>query len=183
MADLLDSYPETNQSATDDAYGNPPKGAGQAITLSIGSSYILDSMKWYLRKIGSPTGSGYAKIYSVTGTPGTNGVPNVLLATSDAFDVSTLTTSFALITFTFSGANRITLTNGENIAMSFEYTGGNGSNLVNIGSDNTSPTHAGNEFYDSGSWNADNTYDECFYLYGVSAALVNQNFSLLGIGS
>jgi hypothetical protein len=33
----------------------------------------IDSAKFYLRKVNSPTGNANAKLYAVTGTPGTNG--------------------------------------------------------------------------------------------------------------
>lgn len=187
MAVLLDSYSETNQDATDDAFTTSPgpKGAGEAIALVTGGT--LDSMKWYLRKVGTPTGNGFAKVYACSGTPGTNGAPTgAALATSDALDVSTLSTSFALITFNFSGANRITLSNSTNYALSFEYTAGNSTNKVNIGADSTSPSKAnGNEFFDnSGVWAADNTFDECFYLYGADLVSTNKGstLSMLGVG-
>ena len=56
----------------------------------------LNSLQLYLKKTGSPTGNLKAYIYDDSSGPDT------LLATSDNFDVSTLTGSLAWISFTFS---------------------------------------------------------------------------------
>lgn len=116
-----DSYSETNQSQVQPVYSASP-GAGQAFT---GNGQVLDRATFYLDKhFGLPTGNATAKIYAITGTYGTSAIPTgSALATSDVFDVSTLTTTKQLIDFTFSGANNITLSNGVNYFVSFEYSG------------------------------------------------------------
>jgi hypothetical protein len=159
----VDNYANTNYVSTNfDIYGANGK-QGQSFT---GNGGAIDSLKLYMKKSGSPTGNGYAKIYSHSGTFGTSSVPDTLLATSDAFDVSTLTTTIALINFNFSGDERITLTNGTNYVVVLEYTGGNSSNKVLIGADSTSPTHGGNRVsHDGTNWQADNTHDLIFYVY------------------
>jgi hypothetical protein len=58
-----------------------------------------------------------------------------------------------------------------------EYSGGNGSNYVEWGFDNTSPTHAGNmsrDFYSgSGTWSiTGSTDDACFYVYTAASAVI-----------
>ena len=59
-----------------------------------------------------------------------------------AFDVSTLTTARQWITFNFSSP--YTTVNGTHYVISIEYSGGNSSNYVKAGFDNSSPTHPGN---------------------------------------
>jgi hypothetical protein len=181
MADIIDSYSEINWS-TD-------IGVGDGVTITIagqsftcGSNYTLDSAKFELRKTGSPTGSAYAKLFSHSGTYGTSSVGNVLLATSDAFDVSTLTTSHAPYTFTFSGVERIALTPNYYVIV-VEFTGGNASDYIRVGYDWSSPSHDGNLCkYVPTTWTAMSNQDACFYVYGVAATGTRHNLTLLGVG-
>lgn len=122
----------------------------------------LRQIKLYLKKASSPTGNATVKIYATSG-----GVPTgVALATSDTFDVSTLTTSLALVTFTFTGAERIDLTAGTTYALSLEYASGDGTNKVHVGVDSSSPSYAGGTLATyAGSWSAVSGSDAAFYIY------------------
>ncbi len=163
MAQLIDSYSETN---IDSSYGYDDtwKGYGQSFTASIGG--VLDICKFSLKKVNSPTGNGYAKIYAHTGTYGTSSTPTgSALATSDAFDVSGLTTDLVLTTLTFSGANKVYLNSGYYV-VTLEWTNGDATNKLGIGDDNSSPSHGGNGCYTSGSgWGALDAQDMAFYVY------------------
>lgn len=165
----IDKYAESNSSASLSSYaGYIALYQGQSFTNT--NSITLSSCKAYLTKTGSPTGSIYAYIYAHTGTYGSTGVPTgSALATSDAVDVSTLTGSQALYTFTFSGANKITLTASTYYCLVIAYNGGNSSNLINVFRDNSSSTHSGNWYYsgNASSWTAANQ-DMIFYVYGES---------------
>ena len=169
MAKLIDSYPESNQSGTL-SFGIPgglDLAHGQA--LAVVNAFVLDSAKFHLRKSGSPTGNAVARVYACTGTPGSDGRPTgAALAVSDDFDVSSLTTTLQLVTFAFSGANRITLNASTNYCIAVEYSGGTSGNYLLAGYDSTSATHAGNRCYLSSGgvnwWNSTN--DIIFYLYG-----------------
>jgi len=160
---LIDSYSETNQSGTGTLYSDEPRW-GQSFT---GLSKKLSTCKFYLKKTGSPTGNLTAAIYAHTGTYGTSSLPTgTVLGTSDVIDVSTLTTSLALITFTFTGANQYAM--GANYyCIEANYSGGDASNRVDPGYDNTSPTHGGNCYRYTGGLEVLNTIDLCFYVYGV----------------
>lgn len=163
MAYIVDSYSESNYDFSSRIAGST-WGVAQSFT---GDGGTLDSVKFYLKKSGSPTGNAVAKIYAHTGTYGTSSAPTgIALATSDNFDVSTLTGSFALSTLIFSGANKITLTNGTKYCVSIEYSGGTyGVDDVSVGHDESSPTHDGNKSsYDDG-WTTFSNKDACFYVY------------------
>jgi len=152
----MDSYSETNY------VGNTSSTAGQSFT---GDGGTLNSAKFYLEKDGSPTGNIYAKIYAHSGTFGTSSVPTgEPLATSDALDSSTLTTTPTLYTLTFSGDDKITLTNGTKYVVVMDGIT-DFPNYVYIGQDTISPTHDGNKSYWSGSWNAEAGTDLIFYVY------------------
>lgn len=162
---VADSYSESNQTSYFQIQPTSRIGAGQSFT---GDGKTVETVKFYLQKVNSPTGNICAKIYSEQHATafGTDSVTNTLLATSDSYDVSTITASFTLITFTFSGSNRITLTNGtkycvmcENVDLTGASTG------INIGYDDTSPTHSGNYIQNWFGTSADATKDTCFYLY------------------
>ncbi len=167
----IDSYSESNQ-GTFQYLGNANiTGDGQAIT---GTGGIITRAKWFLLKTGSPVGTLVAKVYAHSGTFGTTSVPTgAALATSEVVDVSTVTGSYSLITFEFSGANRIALANGTNYVVTIEYDGNGGnandaSNYIRVGADITSPTHAGIATNKgSGTWAASAGADYCFYVQTV----------------
>ncbi|MFA5696431.1 MAG: hypothetical protein WC917_03205, partial [Bacilli bacterium] len=110
-----------------------------------------------------------ARLYEVTGTPGSTAKPTGSpLATSDVFDSSLAPTS-GLFTFNFSGAERYLLVPNTNYIITVQYSGGDTNNKVNIGLDSTSPTHAGNLSYSANgtTWGAIAGYDLIFYVYGA----------------
>ena len=169
MAILIDSYSETNTD-TDAQVGNSvgtSYGSSQSFT---GKASKLSSGKFYLKKVGSPTGNMYMKVYAHSGTFGTSSVPTgSALATSDALSIADLTTSYALVEFTFSGANQITIQEGTKYVLTFESDQSSStSNYVANGCDASSPSHAGNYGYKTSIWNAYNLIDLCFYIYGTT---------------
>ena len=166
MAELLvDSYSETNRDAARVLRGGGATGAAQSFTAILGS---LSSCKWYLKKYGNPTGNAIAYLYAHSGTYGTSSVPTgTALATSDSFDVSTLTTSYQLITLTFTGAQQYQLINGTYYCIAIVYSGGDGSNYINVGTDASSPTHSGNCSEYVSAWGAISGADAVFYVYIV----------------
>lgn len=164
---VIDSYSQTNYTGTSHyVYGTNGK-QGQSFT---GDGNSLESVEFYLKKTGTPTGNGYVKIYSHSGTYGTSSTPNTLLATSDPLDVSSIGTDFSLIDFTFSGANKITLNSGTYYVAIFENTNGDISNRISIAADSSSPTHGGNWVWNNGTWQADSGYDVIFYVNSVIVA-------------
>lgn len=179
---LLDSYSETH---ADDHFGLRAGGfpyAGQGfITPNNGISYTLDSWKFYMQKLGSPTGNMVIQIYASTGSVGATKPTGSVLATSDNSDVSTYTVanSFSIITYNFSGANRITLSpNTRYVGIGF-YNGGDASNLPRIGEDIALP-YSENDSYsaDGSTWTAD-TFSFSFYVYGVAPTTATGNMFLV----
>lgn len=163
---VCDSYAESNQSSFTNLYTGDWIECGQSFT---GSGGILDSVKFYLYKKGTPPGVVVAKVYAHSGVFGTKSLPTGdPLAVSDNVTATTLETSFALTTFVFSGANRITLTSGERYVVTIFYNDGTSSNSIVIGVDISSPTHSGNFCGYSGFWQGLSSYDTPFYVYTVS---------------
>jgi len=162
---LIDSYSETNQDSTQNinAAAVDNNGVGQSF---LGNGLTLGSCRFYISKVGNPTGTCVAQIERMTGGLGTDPT-GVILATSATMDVSTIPTSFSLIAFRFSGAQQIVLTNATAYAVGLFYTGGDASNLIAIGTDASAPTHAGTLCY----WDSAHTQgrafpsqDTCFYV-------------------
>lgn len=178
MSTLIDSYSETNYNAgilMSDAVSNGKDGIGQAILTT--KFYHATSVKAYMGKTGSPTGTIVAKLYACTGTPGSTGAPTgVTLGTSAALDVSTLG-AMALVEFVF--ATPVPIPAGG-VCIALEKVTGtyDNGNYVRVGVD-TSQNHAGNLFTADtvGTWTADGTQDMCFYLYG--SAFVGQPIFIL----
>ncbi len=140
-------------------------GIAQSFT---GDGGTLNSVKFYVySKNGSPTGDVVGKIYAHSGTYGTSSVPTGdALAVSSAIDASSLS-ALGWATFTFTGTNKITLTNGTKYCVAIEYSGGNSSNNFTIRYKYSTSTHKGNESNKNygGSYSADATLDTCFYVY------------------
>lgn len=175
-AHLIASYSETNYDSVVLISGNAlnDQEAGQSFT---GLAAVLTSAKFYIYKVGTPTGSLYARIFGHTGTYGVNGIPtNSIFAQSDPIDVATLGTSPSLVEFTFSGASRVTLTNGTHYFIVISsLSAGDASNGTAVGVDSSSPSASGNGVLyrpSGGGWIADNTIDYVFYVYGVIASTV-----------
>jgi hypothetical protein len=165
MATLIDSYSESNYS---ESLSFTPAYTewGQSFT---GNGLILNSAVFYLVRQGSATGSMTARVYTHSGVYGTSSVPTgTALAISDSIDASTVSNAgFALVTFTFSGAQKFLIANATNYVVTLQYTNADASNYISMGGDNTSPTASGNySFYTSGNWLSSSFHDLLFYVYG-----------------
>lgn len=171
MSSIVDSYSESNSSTT--VQVNATQHRGQGFT---GNGGTLDIVRFYFSGPFGLTGTANAIIYAHSGTFGSTGVPTgSALATSDNFDATAIAnTAASLRTFTFSGANRITLTNGTKYFVVLNGAGISAS-FIPLGADSSSPTHAGNMASDTtGSWSALSSFDACFYVYGD--VVTNSNF-------
>ena len=169
-ATITDSYAETNQNATT-SLNNTTHGIGQSVS---GDGGTLSRAKFYLSKTGTPTGNAVAKLYAISGTSGTSGIPTgTALATSEVVDVSTLTGTLTLTDFEF--RDEVVLTSATDYVLTLEYTGGTAGNTVNVGTDTTSPTHAGNfsTANTSFTWTASSTTDACFYMHTGGICTIN----------
>lgn len=165
---VLDSYSETNW---DNGYAISSLVSYNELfqSFTMTTDGLLSSIILYLQRGGTAARELIVYVKAHTGTYGVDGTPaGAALATSAAVDVSTLTTGYTLITFTFSGANRIRLTAGTQYCVVLAaYSGTWGApNIVRWGCDSSSPTHMGN--YGN---KIDGVYypieaDGCFYVYG-----------------
>ena len=144
---LIDSYSETFTDTNAAIYLGGVESRGQTFLNS--SLCVLNSAKFYIKKIGSPTGNVTARIYAHTGSyAGKTGTPTgAPLATSDNLDITTLTTSYSLETFTFSGVNKINLSASTNYVTVIVYQSGNASNYLHVGYDNSGGSRDGNAVY------------------------------------
>ena len=171
---LLDSYSESNNDsssgmfASGSVYGNAQSFHGVAGT--------LDSCKFCLAQ-NAATGNVLAKLYAHSGSFGSTGVPTgTALAVSDVVDASSLSSNLstgALATFTFSGANRVTLAAGTDYIISVEYSG---TNAVYAFLDGTSPTHGGNlaRLDNASVWSAFSALDLSFYIYTAGSPTLDK---------
>lgn len=185
MATLLDSYSESN---ADSVEGELRFNSGLVI---VGQSFegngkTLDSVKFYLRKNGSPPGEITAEIYAHSGTYGTSSVgTGSALAVSDSNLATSLPSSIGLVEFVFSGANRITLENGTRyvIVVNYSDAGSTFTNCVKFTWDESSPTHTGNYlFWTTGSgWGYISTRDLPFYVYVENTVITNTYSETMGV--
>jgi hypothetical protein len=157
----------------------------------VGQSFTGDGKRIGLARFGiaydtvQTSGPAYAKIYAHTGVFGTSSLPTgEALATSEPFETSVLTTTYALHDFSFTGDNQIELESGTNYFLSIEFQA---TGTLGVGSDNSAPTHGGNGAFDSasgGAWTAISTRDYIFDVvtgYRMQVAYENWNRSLVEI--
>jgi len=170
---VVDSYPESNQSTGWQMSTAGMDSVGQCFT---GTGYGLGSVKFYLKRTGTPTCSLVAKVYAISGSYGTTGLPTgTALATSTPINVDTIpTTGLSLIDFAFTGVNQINLAPSTYYVATVEVSSGSldGSNYIDVGTDNTAPIHTGNPVYKlwGGSWAYGGGIDVVFYVYSSSTA-------------
>jgi len=158
----IDFYSETNQDGGADITATGFLPSGQTFT---GNGSDITIAKFYLKKTLSPTGNCVATIKAIAGTYGLDAIPDgAALATSDTFDVSTLTGSYQLITFTF--GTPFTTGDGTNYALSIEDSSlsVDASNFFTVGFDSSSPSHDGNAYDNIGG--GTDAADFCFYVIG-----------------
>ena len=106
---------------------------GQSFENPNNVEYILNNIYMYFGKTGSPTGNAYIEVYTHSGTFGTSSIGGSLLATSETFDVSALTTGVALHSLSFTGVNRIVISANTKYVIAVCYNGGDSSNCVFLG--------------------------------------------------
>ena len=168
MSAVVDFYSETNYKADLVLQWDDRVQRGQSFT---GNGMPISSAKFYLSKYGTITGSVYALLYAHnTGTYGTNSIPlGDSLLTSSPIDVSTLTTSPALVEFIF--PTSYTLVNGTYYVIVMYYPGGDATHYIKVGCDNSGSTASGNACYyitSVGHWFVESGVDTIFYVYGNS---------------
>ena len=159
-----------------DSYGSANNDGdellGAAFNLAAGQSFTpkdtadITEARFLLKKTGSPTGTIYARLYTSTGSYGDTSIPGNLLVTSNGFDVSTLTTTYTMTTFSFSTAQ---IMNGEaRYFIVIDFTGiGDPTALGAAGIDVSSPSHNGNMAENqAGIWNSFSSQDMVFEVYG-----------------
>lgn len=153
---FVDSYSESNQSSNVRVSGGWYNSAGQTFT-SGAATKVLSKAKFYVKKVGSPTGTAIAELYATSG-----GVPTgSALATSETIDVSTFGTTHSLKELIFLDEYEMAASTLYCIAIT--YTGGGGTDYLDVGLDDTTPTHAGVGYRETSGWYAAGG-DVCFYL-------------------
>ena len=143
------SYAEGNQDGVQSLDSTAVRTAfGQGFDSLFGSAQTISAVRFYLRKVGTPPGNMTAGIWTQTGgktTPVTGGsrptgvaeyVSGTILATS-------LTTTFALVTFVFQP--QVNIIAGDDFCIGLRYSdaGSDASNRVQIGIDTSAPTALG----------------------------------------
>jgi len=158
---MIDGYAASNSSNVRWMYSTGNHGYGQATYLNNGD--CLTNLRFYLGINGAPTGTYKIAIYNAAGSP--YNVSGDALYSKD-FAVSRLTTDLSM---TCNSIDFIAPSDGWYI-VTCEYSGGDTSNYLKVGTDNTSPTHNGNlcALNSSDVWSGDSAYDTCFELYGYT---------------
>lgn len=166
----VDSYNESNGDGYTLLSNDSFPGTYRSQSFTNTNSITLDSVKVFLHRNGSATGNITVYIYNITGTYGTDSLPTGSpIATSDVIDASTISTTVAgnPYTFTFSGAQRITLSANTKYALAVNYNDSGAPSYLSMLVDSSASSASGDASFstDGTSWSA-STADRIFYVYG-----------------
>lgn len=126
-------------------------GQAQSFANGVNAQY-LTRVRVKMKKVegtpGTVTGNLTAKLYAHSGTFGASSIPTgAALATSETFDVATLTASYLEYELSFGvvgGTAHYEMAASTNYVIAFEHAVIDGSNYVEIRGDGTDGNHAGN---------------------------------------
>jgi len=162
----LQSYATSNQSGTTSLYGGSIIGVAQSFP---GNNGKLSGASFWIKKTGSPTGNITVKCYAHSGTFGTSSIPTgtqLVASKTLAVTSSLISTSYALIDFYFGAEAFITVSTGTNYTITLEFSGGSVGNTLDVGTDTSAPTAAGNYASLTGStWTAASGTDLIHFIY------------------
>lgn len=148
---VVQEYASTNQDTVISLYSGSTTRAGQTWTAD-GS--IINKLRFDLKKTGTPTGTVTASLYATSA-----GAPTGAALTSGTIDVGELTTTFADVLIPLQVP--YTTTAATVYAVVVEFSGGDASNTLDVGADNSAPTDAGTGYTYNGTWSSQ-TYDFCY---------------------
>lgn len=165
-ATARDSYAASNVDFNQ-AINNGFFGRGQSFTTPGGGPFTLTSATFYMDKEGSPTGDVVAKLYAHSGTYGTSSVPTgAALATSVIIDAADFPAfpaigSIVSVPVTFEFEDQYAMASSTQYVIAVEYEDGTDTNFLRMGTDNSSPSHGGNQssLNSSSVWSAQSGRD------------------------
>jgi len=175
---VIDSYDNSNQDG-ETSLADANNAVGQGFT---GNGESVDQATFMARKAFDPVGSAKAQVFAHSGTFGSSGIPTgSALATSNSITATDFSTSLVNVTFDF--ATPFTTVNGTKYFIVFDYPDGVGINQLKVGSDVSSPTHAGNlALLQTSTWSAlGGTLDNVFSVDFFALNSVSDRFSMLGL--
>lgn len=152
-----------------------PQWIEEGMSYSNPQRYTLDKVIVSLKRVGSPGGNMYARIYAHTGTFGVSSLPTgSVLATSDAISTNSISTSAQSVTFNFSSTNRITLYESTYYVIELTSNNGDASNYIGVGAVISGSASGNMNGYDSdgGRYNVISSYDMVYEIYGEQVSPV-----------
>ena len=129
------------------------------------SAANMQQVRLFLKKLGNPTGTLTASVYSDSG-----GNPNTLLATSNPVEASSLFDNFNFIDFDF--ASVLALSASTQYHLVLESSDAASNEYFAWACRATSPSYSGGTMknYSSGAWNTE-TADAIFYIYSEESLI------------
>lgn len=177
MADVIDQQ-YTNTTLSNEIYirnsATQNVEAGLRVIPTVTAQ--VSKFDFWIKKRGTPTGDILVKIYSET-----SDLPGTLLAISDTVDVSTVSTSYDYVSFTFAGANKIQLTSGTDydFCLAGDYVPSSSDNVANSQHLTGSYASGGILLLNSGSWAEYADYDPAFKQYYDNSTIMGSYTSPL----
>lgn len=177
----FDEYADSNHDTTWSIHSAANYAHGQSFQ---GINAKCSGVSFMLNRVGSPTGNVEARLYAHTGTFGTSSKGTGSVLASATVAASTIPfKGLELFEFTFDTPYQ--MSSGTNYVVVVYYSGGDGSNRIEVGHDSSSPTHNGNMvLITSGSaWSSASTRDVIFEIYNEvlieAASNVDDGFAIV----
>lgn len=136
------------------------------------SSYVY-SCKFYLKRVGNPTGTITLNVYNTTGIPGSTGKPTGFpLVSSVSINQSSISTSISLVEFKFNSPIQLTGSLYTDKCFVLESSMGNLSNHIVVGANSSSPDGPYNACYQDGNgiWYTKSVGLPVFYMYAINTS-------------
>lgn len=166
-----DSYPDTNQNATQTFGDATTIGVAQSFT---GAGNKLRRIQVDLARVGNPTGTINAKIWAHSGVFGTTSVPSGVepIGVSQPLNVETLGGTLTVTDIDFVNGPTLVAATKYVLALHLgaDYVGSAPDHVI-VGTDTTAPSHAGNISTFVAGWVADATRDMIFFLLSETAQI------------
>ena len=162
----IDSYSESNKDAQKNIYTGSSDGRAIAQTFTVPTfSAILTRATFNISQFNEDANvTIFAKLYATSGGAPTGSA----LATSAGKALNVLGGAFSNVNFDFS--DNYEMQAGVTYAIAIEHNAGSASLYMEVGVDNSSPSHAGTQYkYDGTNWTSVSGSDICFYVIGTQA--------------
>lgn len=180
--DNLDTFYPSGYYTYDHTFGDTATNTNVSQGFKCNTSSTVTKVRLWLKKVGAPTGNITVSIETdSSGVPSGTSVSN---GDSSNVDVSTLTTSYGWIVFTFSTNPSLTAGTQYHLVVKGTFSVSS-SNYVDWGVDSYDVIYPNGTMshYDGTTWTSEPLYNACFEIYITNGLLGNVGYAMFDFSS